>query len=171
LLIFAFGGGRQTPGSGREILAVGPIAIDSSAVSALDADARTLRALLTADLSQLDGLAVLSEGRLYEMVSRMRGSMDARDHLIAAARRAGATELLDGALEVRPGRYRLELQRVELATGTVRGTLVIESNRIRDVVAQATSRVADAHHLPPPARLLTSLTSESPLARQSYERG
>jgi DNA-binding SARP family transcriptional activator len=164
-------GGRRAPAPGREIIAVGIISVDSTGATSLDPNALTLRSLITADLSQLDGVAVLSEGRLYEMVARARGSMDARDHVIDAARRSGATELLDGALRVRPGLYRLELQRVELASGTVRGALVIEGSRIGDIVAQATSRIADAYRLAPPARSLGALTSQSPLARRSYELG
>ncbi|HEX6090572.1 MAG TPA: bacterial transcriptional activator domain-containing protein [Gemmatimonadales bacterium] len=171
LAIAFIAGGRRAPASGRELLAVGIISIDSSGATALDPNVLTLRSLITADLSQLDGIAVLSEGRLYEMVARARGSMDARDHVLDAARRSGATELLDGVLRVRPGLYRLELQRVELASGTVRGALVIEGSRIGDVVAQATSRIADAFRLAPPARSLGALTSQSPLARRSYELG
>lgn len=171
LAIAFVAGGRRSPAPGRTLLAVGIISIDSTGATALDPNALTLRSLITADLSQLDGIAVLSEGRLYEMVARARGSMDARDHVIDAARRSGATELLDGVLRVRPGLYRLELQRVELASGTVRGALVIEGSRIGDVVAQATSRIADAYRLAPPARSLGALTSQSPLARRSYELG
>ena len=170
-LTIAFIAGRRTPPSGRELLAVGTITIDSSGAASLDPNVLTLRSLITADLSQLDGIAVLSEGRLYEMVARARGSMDARDHVLAAARRAGATEVIDGVLRVRLGLYRLELQRVELASGTVRGALEIEGSRIGDIVAQATSRIADAYRLDPPARSLGALTSQSPLARRSYELG
>lgn len=171
LAIAFIAGGRRAPASGRELLAVGIISIDSTGVTSLDPNALALRSLITADLSQLDGIAVLSEGRLYEMVARARGSMDARDHVIDAARRSGATELLDGVLRARPGLYRLELQRVELASGTVRGALVIEGSRIGDIIAQATSRIADAYRLPPPPRSFGALTSQSHLARRTYELG
>ena len=168
---FVLGGGRRMERPHGEVLAVGTIAIDSAGAGPLDGDAHTLRTLIAADLSQLQGIAVLSEGRLYELVARARGSMDTRSHVLDAARRAGATELLDGVLRAEPGRYRLELQRVDLATGTVRGTLDLDGARIRDIVTQATSRIADAHRLAPPRRTLGALTSQSPLARRSYERG
>jgi DNA-binding SARP family transcriptional activator len=171
VFVLAFTARGREPHAVREVLAVGRIAIDSAGTPVRDADAHTLRALFAAELSQLGGAAVLSEGRLYELVARARGSMDARDHVLDAARRAGATELLDGVLLARPAGYRLELQRIDLASGTVRGTLAIEGSRIRDIVIQATSRIADAHRLPPPSRMLAALTSESPLARRSYERG
>jgi DNA-binding SARP family transcriptional activator len=162
---------RQQPLPVREILAVGTISVSGNPAGALRDSALTLRAMLAADLSQLDGLEVLSEGRLYEMVARARGSIDARDHVLDAARRAGATELLDGVLHAGDRRFRLEVQRIDLRSGTVRGTLNIEGARIPDIVAQATSRIADAHRLRPPARSLGSLTTQSPIARRSYERG
>ncbi len=170
--VLAFGSGRDGPRrSAGEVIAVGNVAVESGSGQALADDALALRAQLATDLSQLDGIAVLSEGRLYEMVARARGSMDARDHVVEAARRAGATELLDGVLRERGSLYRFELQRIELASGTVRGTLVIESARLADVAAQATSRMANAHRLAPPVRSLGSLTTQSPIARRSFERG
>lgn len=163
---------RRGPAAGREVVAVGVITTDGDTAKAAVDAARALRSLLTTDLSQLSGVRVLSEGRLYEMVARAGGSVDVRDHVLLAARRAGATEMVEGTLHRREGGgYRLELQRVGVDRGTVSGAMVLEAARLGDLVTQATSQIAAAHRVALPVRALGELTSQSLLARSSYQRG
>ena len=71
---------------------------------------------------------------MYELVSQARaGERLTEAMLVRAARRAGATELVDGALYARDdGGYRLDLRRVELESGSIKKTYSIAgTNAVR----------------------------------------
>jgi hypothetical protein len=61
-----------------------------------------------------------------------------------AARRAGARELVDAALYNRgDGRLRLDLSRVDLASGVLRGALTVEGDDLATLLDSAAFRLAD----------------------------
>lgn len=154
-----------------EMLAVGGIreAVPDS-TGASDA-AAALRSLLATNLARLSGVRVVSEARLHELVARAGGSINAPEALAAAARRAGASELLEGNLTSSPAGYRLDLQRLDLADGTIRSTVTLDGRNLGDLVAQATSRIAAAYHVAPPPGPVGGMTSRSQLALHSYQQG
>lgn len=98
---------------GREnqevVFAVGRILNQSGEIGAA-----ALSDMLTTSLARVPGLSVVSSARMYELT----GGDTAR--VLAAARRAGATELLDGTVFSAPGGgYRLEWRRTAVADGRV----------------------------------------------------
>ncbi len=76
--------------------------------------ARPLFDMLSTNLGRVARLRVVSSARMYELMNQA-GADTSTSSLVTAARRAGATELVDGALYARDdGGYRLDLRRVEL---------------------------------------------------------
>ena len=152
------------------VIAVGAIqALGTPLPDSLDA-LRTLRALLATDLARLRGVQVLSQARLYEMLEPPGTEEDSPARLASAARRAGATELLEGDLMRRNGALRLELRRVDATTGTIVGTLAAEGEDLFTLVSQATGRIAEAHDVPMPSEP-AALSSRSLLAQSFHDQG
>lgn len=82
--------------------------------------ARPLGDMLATDLARHRSMQVISTARMYELMAQAGVSSDSAASAVRAARAAGATELLDGALYARPdGRFRLDLTRTSLASGSV----------------------------------------------------
>ena len=109
--------------SARAVIAVGTIRDYSGSDSAGPAVAE----MLATNLARVPELQVISTERLYEILGQMAGGGDFRTAISRAASRAGATELLEGALLRHPdGMLRLQLQLVDLRTGVVRRAYVAE---------------------------------------------
>lgn len=81
----------------------------------------TVRELLATDLARASGIAVVSSARVYDLLMA-NGRLDdtTRAGYLLAARRAGAAHLFDGSIfELPNGRYRLDLRRIDPATGLI----------------------------------------------------
>jgi len=89
---------------------------------------------------------------------------------LAAARLAGAHELVEGELHHGPGgARRLELRRIDVATGRVRGVHVMQSTDDLDLARRAAATVASALGLPEPDD--APLSSNAVAAHALVERG
>lgn len=137
------------PHSARPVVAVATIRVYSDSDTALLGPA--VAEMLATNLAGVPELHVISTTRLQEIVAQMATGSDNRTMLSRAAVRAGATQLLEGALLRRQdGTLRLQLQLVDLKTGVVRRAYVGED---RDPIAlvdrlsvQLTETFAVSHH-------------------------
>lgn len=178
-MIAAFGYSKAR-NSGADVAASAPVVavgnITERGISPSDTlgEAGTLGDLLATDLARVAGLHVISHSRLYEILGQI-GNVDTRPGAISnAARRAGATELLEGVLYRRPGiptMFRLDLRRIELKTGVVNRAWSAEGTDLFSLADSVTSHFAGALRLAPPARALAGVTSTSLAARRLYEQG
>lgn len=126
--------------------------------------------MLATNLARVSGLPVLANSRLFELM------LPGQDTLVAgyadAARRAGATEILQGRLLAGPEwGLAMELQRVDLATGLVRGGYRITARDRYALVDSMTAAIARDLRLGLPAGSVADATTESPMAYRFYEEG
>ncbi len=128
-----------------------------------------VRELLSTRLSQVPGLSVVSNARLFEMLGGY--GYDGRASLLQAARRSGATEVVEGALyELPDGRLRFDLRRAALGDGAVSGAVSVEGADVFAVVDAAANELAEAFGLSAP--LPTARRTAPPLAAyRLYEQG
>lgn len=129
---------------------------------------RELTDMLATNLARIDGLRVLANSRLLQLAA---ASADSGAGYADAARRAGATDLLEGELLARPEGLVLELRRVELQTGMVRDAFSVTAlDRFR-LVDSMTAAVARRFRLPAPESSVVTATTRSPVAYRFYEEG
>jgi DNA-binding SARP family transcriptional activator/TolB-like protein len=147
------------------ILAVGPITDYRGG----DGTA-PLADMLATDLGRVPGLQVVSTMRMLELMT-----LDSASSGIAAysnaARRAGATEILEGGLHPAPGGLMLQVRRVDLATGNVLGALRVEGKDFFDVVDQASVQLAAGLGLARDTLATRTLSTRSVVAWRFYEEG
>jgi DNA-binding SARP family transcriptional activator/tetratricopeptide (TPR) repeat protein len=93
------------------VLAVGAVQALGPAIA--EPAVMAMPELLSTQLARIEGLAVVSRGRMQELMATSSGEL-------AAARVAGATEVLEGELFVRDDRHHLEIRRLDARTGRVR---------------------------------------------------
>jgi DNA-binding SARP family transcriptional activator/tetratricopeptide (TPR) repeat protein len=126
--------------------------------------------MLATNLARVAGLSVLSNTRLLEL---MRPGQDTLSvGYVDAARRAGASEILQGRLLSGPQwSLALEIQRVEVATGIVRGAYRVQANDRYALVDSMTASVARDLRLHSPAGSVAEATTASPVAYRLYEEG
>lgn len=118
---------------------------------------RVTEKMLTTQLAQLSWLRLLSDARVERFQKAERESSELAT-LTAAARRAGATDLIDGAVyRLKNGRLRLDLQRIELASGTVHALPPTEGEDVTVLVRQAVTRFTAAFHNPDPRGVAASV--------------
>jgi DNA-binding SARP family transcriptional activator len=166
--------GRREAGagvsSGEPVVAVGRIT-DYSA----SGDRRyglPLADLLSTNLARVQGLHVVSSARMLEL---MRGASVAGDTsaaaVLAAARLAGATELIDGIVYARPdGRLRLDLRRIGLENGDILQAQTVEGADLFALVDSGTARLVAAHGASPPSSV-AGVTTRSVSAYSLYAQG
>jgi DNA-binding SARP family transcriptional activator len=125
--------------------------------------------MLATNLARVEGLRVLANSRLLELMGPEPGSAVA---YTSAARRAGASEVLEGQLTVSPaGAWTLELQRVELRSGIVKGVYRVGAPDRFQLVDSVTAQIARGLELSTPAGSVAGATTTSPLAYRLYEEG
>ena len=128
-----------------------------------------LGTMLATNLARVPELRVLSTGRLYELAApsgRGPGAMQ------MAARRAGANEIVEGTLYSHAaGRLRLDLRRIDLATGVVRESYRVEGESPFVLVDRATALLLADFNLPAPSLGIASVTTSSLVAFRFYEEG
>lgn len=162
-LAFGFGAAPRSP-----VLAVGMIREDGP-TETRHAD-RVLTDMLATNLSRVAGLDVLSNWRLFELMR------PGQDTLVAgftdAARRAGATEILQGRLVTgSPLGMTIEVQRVDLATGLVKGGYRASAADQYALIDSVTAVIARDLRLGSPDGSVADATTSSLLAYRFYEEG
>ena len=128
--------------------------------------------LLATNLARVPGLRVVSAGRMLELIARAGSDTSARAlkaAATAAARAAGATELVDGALYRRADRQlRLDLRRVDVATGAIVDARSVEGPDLFALVDSGTARLATRLGVNAPVGSVADVTTRSLPAYRLY---
>ena len=126
--------------------------------------------MLTTSLGRVRTLQVISKSRMLELTPREADT--ARTALADAARRAGATEVLEGELiPLGNGALRLDIRRVNLRNGRIRSGYGVTGNDRMALLDSITSLIAADLRLPPSTQTLAEVSTRSPLAYRYYEDG
>lgn len=133
---------------------------------------KPLTDMLATNLGRVRRLRVLSSARMYELANQRRRSDTSAPDLMDAARRAGATELVGGALySTERGGFRLDLQRVVIATGSITNTHSVSGRTIFELADSGTARLAADFGESTPAGSIADVTTRSVSAYRLYEEG
>jgi TolB-like protein len=128
--------------------------------------------MLATNLARASGVQVVSSARMYELLRQLATGGDTASVVVEAARKAGANELVDGALyEVGPGRLRLDLRRVDLGSGAVLQAYTVEGNDLFALADTGTRRLAQDLGASAPEGSLASVSTRSVAAYRYYEEG
>ena len=134
--------------------------------------AKPLTDMLATNLARTPGLRVVSTVRMYELVAQTGAADTAGEALVAAARRAGATELVDGALyDIGDGHLRLDLRRVDLQTGAVRTAYSVSGSDAFVLADSGTAKLLSKLGASAPAGSVADVTTHSLSAYRLYEEG
>ena len=171
LVVGVFRRGRSLPPPRVEpVLAVGAI-IDYSGTPP-GAPGPPLADMLAINLARGRGYRVISNTRMLELAHQLQGSVDSANITAAAARQAGAGELIDGALyTIAPNRYRLDLRRVDLATGALLRAYRVEGHDLFQLVDSCVIGLVPDLGGTPPEGSLARVSTNSLVAYQFYEEG
>jgi DNA-binding SARP family transcriptional activator/TolB-like protein len=130
---------------------------------------RVLTDMIATNLARIEGLSVLANSRVLEL---MRPGPDSAADYSDAARRAGAAELLEGQLLAKPrAALELEMRRVELRTGIVREVYRVTAADRYALVDSLTQNIARRFQLESPAGSVASTITSSPTAYRFYDEG
>jgi DNA-binding SARP family transcriptional activator len=133
---------------------------------------RLLPSLLETDLARVPGQRTVSSARLHEVLGQIGSQRATRSAVTNAARIAGATELLEGALyHTSVAALRLDLRRVSLETGVVRRAYQVQGGTPFELADRAAALIASDLELPAPVRGTAELASASLVSRRFYEEG
>jgi DNA-binding SARP family transcriptional activator/TolB-like protein len=126
--------------------------------------------ILTTSLGRVSPLQVIANSRMLELTPREADT--ARTALIDAARRAGATEVIEGELvPLADGKLRLDIRRVNLADGRIRAGYNVSGDDRLSLLDSVTSLIAADLRLASPTQTLADVSTRSPLALRYYEDG
>jgi DNA-binding SARP family transcriptional activator/tetratricopeptide (TPR) repeat protein len=126
--------------------------------------------MLATNLARVAGLSVLANTRLFELMKPGQDTMAVGYY--DAAKRARATEIFQGRLLPAPQwSMALEIQRVELATGVVKGAYRVQANDRYALIDSVTAAIARDLRLASPAGSIADATTTSPVAYRLYEEG
>ena len=152
------------------VLAVGRIA-DRRGSSAEDL-AGSLADMLATNLARAPGTRVVSTARMYELARQRGGSDTSAVVLLDAARRAGATELVDGALfALADGTLRLDVRRMEIRSGQLRAAFSVHGGDPFALADSGTARLLTSLGAPAHPGSITAVTTPSLAAYRLYEQG
>lgn len=152
------------------VIAVGRIAYYGNAGAATLG--QPLADMLATNLARVGELRVISHVRMVEVMRQLGYGSDSSGASAAAARRAGATELVDGSLyDVAPGVLRLDLQRSDLASGSALEAYTVQGPDLFALADSGTSRLAGDLGGTRPAESLAEVSTRSAVAYQLYEEG
>ena len=126
--------------------------------------------MLATNLARVGGLSVVGTSRLFELM------MPGQDTLITgypeAARRAGADEIFQGRLLSGPQwGLAMELQRVDLGSGIVKGAYRVAAADRYALIDSMTAAIAHDLRLRAPGGSVADATTDSPIAYRLYEEG
>lgn len=128
--------------------------------------------MLATNLARASGVQVVSSARMYELLRQLATGGDTAAVVVEAARRAGANELVDGALyEVGPDRLRLDLRRVDLGSGAVLEAYTVQGSDLFALADTGTRRLAEDLGASAPEGSLASVSTSSLAAYRYYEEG
>jgi len=166
--IAAIANRRPSSDAAGPVLAVGEI---TDRRAAADGQAFPAAEMLTSNLARVSGFQVLSRIRLLELLDRRSTGDRSDERVAAAAREAGATELLEGGVHaIADGKLLLDLRRVDLRSGKLLTAYRLEGGDLFELIDQATSEVASSFgRAPPPARGKSD--THSLVAYRFYEEG
>jgi DNA-binding SARP family transcriptional activator/Tfp pilus assembly protein PilF len=163
-------GGRAPAEEGPTVVAIGTIADYSGRQPGWLG--RPLSDMLATNLARGSGFRVISNARMLELMRQLANARDSSELESAAARHAGASEIIDGSLyAITPNRYRLDLRRVDLASGAVIRAYRVEGGDLFALVDSGTAGLAPAlggSHAGGPLR---DASTGSLKAWQAYEEG
>jgi DNA-binding SARP family transcriptional activator len=129
-----------------------------------------LNEMLATSMARLNGLQVVANSRMRELIPR--DSVPSRDAMTDAARRAGATEIIEGELTPLPERQlRLEIRRVDITRGLVRGGYRVSGTDRIALFDSVTSLIAADLRVGAPAGSLGEVSTRSAIAYRFYEEG
>jgi DNA-binding SARP family transcriptional activator/TolB-like protein len=160
----------STAGGPAPIVAVGRItdyrANDPAAI------AGSLTDLLATNLGRAAGVRVVSGARMYDLLRRVGNGHDSSSGAFAAvAQQAGAEQLVDGALYDHAGRLRLDLRRIDLASGAVRAAYSVEAPDVFALADSGTARLIAGLGASAPPGSVADVTTRSAAAYRLYEQG
>jgi len=154
-------------GAGLPFLAVGEIRTEGSSDSATSG--RVLRDLLATSLGGIEGLQVVANSRLVELMPR--GPDPAPGAINDAARRAGATEVIEGELIAEAGGLVLSLRRISADRGVVRRGYIVRAADRPALVDSAAAAIARDLKLTSPSVSAAQIRTASPAAYALYDEG
>lgn len=132
----------------------------------------TLRDLIASDLARVQGMHVVSEARLVEVLGQLGVRRERPSDRTNAARRAGAGELLEGVLyRMGPERLRLDLRRVDLVNGVMRGSVSAEASDLFTLADSASAALGRVFGRTFPTAPIGKVGTTSLVARRFYEEG
>lgn len=167
VLAVAVRAATRSPAARLPFLAVG--AIRAEPVSDSTRPGAILRDMLSTSLGGIEGLQVVANSRLVELMPR--GGDSTVGAINDAARRAGATEVIEGELSAERGGLVLSLRRVALPGGIVRKGYILRAADRFAIVDSATAAIARDLKLMPPSVAVTEMRTSSPGAYALYEEG
>ena len=102
--------------------------------------------LLATSLARVPRLLVVSQGRMLELIQVGASGPDtSAGGFVNAARRAGATDVVEGTVyALAGGRLRLDLRRVDLATGAIDDVQTVEGSDLIALVDSGTAHLVAA---------------------------
>ena len=168
--------GRLTSGTsasadGRQVVAVGHIVAFGTDSTPANLTA-PVADLLTTSLARVPGIRVVSRGRMLELMRTATSTDTGPGAVVNAARQAGATEVIDGTLYTRGGgRLRLDLRRIDLATGAIGDVHTVEGSDLFALVDSGTVRLVASLGVAAPPGSVADITTRSLTAYRMYEQG
>jgi DNA-binding SARP family transcriptional activator len=160
---------RSGRSSGRApVLAVGQLRDLTSPDSVRQGG--VLSEVLATSVARLSEIELIANSRILELLEQ--GQDTIRSARTDAARRAGATEILEGELiPAVGGQLRLDLRRIQIGRGSVRGGYSVSGTDPFALIDSATVLLAADLRITGPVRSLTDVTPRSPVALRLYEDG
>jgi DNA-binding SARP family transcriptional activator/tetratricopeptide (TPR) repeat protein len=133
---------------------------------------RSLAALLATSMARSDAMRVVSAARLGELLQQGGHGDTSESAYIAAARLAGARELVDGSLFApADGELRLDLRRVDVASGNVLAAITIRGPDLFALADSGTARLLDGFGAAPILGSVRDVTTRSEIAHRFYAEG
>lgn len=154
---------RTSPADTLPFLAIGTIEARDTASLGL-----ILRDVLATTLGRVSGLRVVSNTRLLELLPQESASAAATTD---AARRAGASEIIEGELAASSAGLMLTLRRVAIRTGQVLQGYTVRAPDVFALTDSATIAIAHDFGLDPPAGSAATVRTRSAVAYALYEQG
>ena len=134
--------------------------------------ARPLADMLATNLARAEGVQIVSPARIHELLRQIGSPDTAVGAYVAAARQAGAAELVDGTLYARgDGSLRLDLRRVDIGSGAVRGALTVEGADLFAVADSGTARLLALLGAGAPPGSIADVSTRSEVAYRLYDQG
>lgn len=134
---------------------------------------RPLADMLATNLARVPNARVLSTARMFELMRQLGSDESPSPGLAsAAARQAGATQLVDGALfRLADGNFRLDLRRIDIEAGDVIAAYTVHGTDVFSLADSATALLARDVGATPPAGSIADVTTRSLAAYRLYEQG